>query len=108
VFTYSARPGTAAAEMPDQVPHPIRKERNAQVRAVLAESALGYRTHFLGQVLPVLWESATASGPEGWQVSGLTDNYLRVNAQTPQELWNQITPVHIIALGANGLQGHLG
>ena len=28
VFTYSARPGTPAAEMPDQVPMHIRKERN--------------------------------------------------------------------------------
>ncbi|HES58098.1 MAG TPA: MiaB/RimO family radical SAM methylthiotransferase, partial [Firmicutes bacterium] len=36
VFTYSARPGTAAARMPDQVPHPQRKTRNARLRAVLA------------------------------------------------------------------------
>lgn len=107
VFTYSARPGTVAAEMPDQVPYPIRKERSAQMRAVLSESAIDYRTHFLGQVLPVLWESATAVGPQGWRVSGLTDNYVRVNAQAPQELWNQITPVRIIAVDANGLEGQL-
>jgi threonylcarbamoyladenosine tRNA methylthiotransferase MtaB len=108
VFTYSARPGTAAAEMPDQIPHPIRKERNALVRDVLEESAKNYRTHFLGQVLPVLWESATAVGPQGWRLSGLTDNYLRVKAQTPQDLWNRITPVQIIALDTNGLQGQIG
>lgn len=108
VFTYSARPGTAAADMPDQVAHPTRKERNALVRLVLAESALAYRTRFLGQVLPVLWESATTLGVDGWQVSGLTDNYLRVKAQAPQELWNRISPVHITTLSDNGLRGQLG
>lgn len=105
VFTYSARPGTVAARMPNQVPHPIRKERNAQMRAVLAESAAAYQKAFLGHVLPVLWESAAALGPEGWRMSGLTDNYLRVSAYAPQHLWNRITPVRLTGLASDGLQG---
>lgn len=107
VFSYSARPGTAAARMPAQVPHLLRKERNAQMRAVLAESALRYQNSFLGVVLPVLWESATALGPEGWQVSGLTDNYLRVSARAPQSCWNRITPVRLLAQGTDSLLGQL-
>lgn len=97
VFTYSARPGTAAATMPDQVPYSLRKERNARMRAALEESARAYQSIFVGKTMPVLWESATALGPAGWQMSGLTDNYLRVNAQAPQRVWNQITPVHLTA-----------
>ena len=107
VFTYSARPGTAAARMPAQVPHPIRKERNAQMRAVLAQSAAAYQARFVGQVLPVLWEAASALGPQGWEVSGLTGNYLRVNAHTPQRLWNQITPVRLTGLSDNGILGRI-
>lgn len=107
VFTYSARPGTVAARMPAQVPHPLRKERNAQMRAVLVESALRYQGRFLGGVLPVLWESATALGPQGWQVSGLTDNYLRVSAHAPQTCWNRITPVRLIAQAPDGMLGQL-
>ncbi len=107
VFTYSARPGTAAARMPAQVPHPLRKERNAQMRAVLAELALRYQGRFLGGVLPVLWESVTALGPQGWQVSGLTDNYLRVSAHAPQTCWNRITPVRLIAQAPDGMLGQL-
>jgi len=107
VFSYSARPGTAAARMPAQVPHLLRKERSAQMRATLAESADHYQDHFLGKVLPVLWESATALGPDGWQVSGLTDNYLRVSAQAPQTCWNQITPVHLVGHTAEGMVGQL-
>ena len=94
-FTYSERPGTAAARMPNQVPYPIRKERNSQLREVISESAQEYRTRFLGQTLPVLWESATGLGPEGWHLTGLTDNYLRVNAIASQDLWNKITSVYL-------------
>jgi threonylcarbamoyladenosine tRNA methylthiotransferase MtaB len=32
VFPYSERPGTPAAKIPDQVPHPVRKERAAVLR----------------------------------------------------------------------------
>jgi threonylcarbamoyladenosine tRNA methylthiotransferase MtaB len=107
VFTYSARPGTAAARMPHQVPHPQRKERSAQMRNLLAESAQAYSGPFAGQTLPVLWESATALGPEGWELSGLTDNYLRVKAVAPQRLWNQITPVRLGVLEGGEFHGEL-
>jgi threonylcarbamoyladenosine tRNA methylthiotransferase MtaB len=107
VFTYSARPGTAAARMPEQVEFSLRKKRNAQMRAVFTESAARYQGNFIGQVLPVLWESATAVGPDGWQVSGLTDNYLRVQAHAPRCVWNQITPVQLLRRDGESLHGEL-
>ncbi len=107
VFTYSSRPGTAAAHMPDQVPHAIRKERNGQLRDLLAEGARDYQRKFLHQTLQVLWESAVAIGPEYWHLSGLSDNYLRVNVQAPRHLWNQITPVRIKNFNKEQLEGEL-
>jgi len=107
VFTYSARPGTAAARMPGKVPHAVRKERNARMRAVLASSALRYQGEFVGKIVPVLWESATALGSDGWTMSGLTDNYLRVNARAPRHLWNQITPVRLNEIEGDHLQGSI-
>lgn len=107
VFTYSARNGTAAARMPGQVPSQIRKERNARMREVLSASAQRYQASFIGQTLPVLWESAAGLGPEGWALSGLTDNYLRVRAVAPEHLWNRITPVHLTGLRQDGLLGEL-
>lgn len=107
VFTYSARPGTAAVRMPGQVREGLRKERNARMRNVLALSASQYQAEFIDQVLTVLWESASALGPQGWQMSGLTDNYLRVRAVTPRHLWNQITPVRLIQPGDQELIGVL-
>lgn len=105
VFTYSARQGTAAARMPGQVPLPVRKDRNRQMRAVLAESARHYQQSFMGRTLPVLWESAARLGPQGWEMSGLTGNYLRVRALAPQRLWNQITPVYLERLEESGFFG---
>lgn len=107
VFTYSPRPGTAAARMPDQIPFETRKERNARMRQALAEAEHVYRSGFIGAVLPVLWESAARLGPNGWEMSGLTGNYLRVNAATPIALWNQITPVRLTSLAEQHLQGSI-
>jgi threonylcarbamoyladenosine tRNA methylthiotransferase MtaB len=107
VFTYSARQGTAAARMPDQVPHPIRKERNAILREALADSAQVYRKAFIEQELPVLWESTTGCGPDGWEVTGLTDNYIRITAVAPKDIWNTIHPARLKALTTDGMKGLL-
>ncbi len=105
VFTYSARPGTAAAQYPDQVPPPVRKEHNGRMRSLFAEASRRYRQRFIGQTLPVLWESSDATGPDGWQINGLTDNYLRVATVAPSPLWNQISLVQLRELNEEGLTG---
>ena len=107
VFTYSPRPGTSAANMPDQVPYPLRKERNAKLRELLADSELAYQHQFVGQTIPVLWESVKAMDSDTWHLRGLTDNYLRVNAYAPRQLWNQITPVHLTGIGDHGFVGEI-
>jgi threonylcarbamoyladenosine tRNA methylthiotransferase MtaB len=105
VFTYSPRPGTPAARFPDPVPHLEAKMRSTQVRAVLAESAQKYRQQFIGRVLAVLWEATDVYGPEGWRLEGLTDNYLRVSAYSPDHLWNQVSPVALMSLEPDGISG---
>lgn len=105
VFTYSARPGTAAASMANQIPHAERKRRNALVREVLQKSAAAYAQHFLGHELHVLWEKAEQISPQVWKLSGLTDNYLRVSTQAERSYWNLITPVNIDRMTQNGMHG---
>ena len=105
VFTYSARPGTAAALMSGQVRHEVRKERNAILRGVFAESAERYRRKFLGQTLSVLWESTDQLSDSGWRMEGLTDNYLRVTAPAPEPRWNRLDEVRLVALEMDGLSG---
>jgi threonylcarbamoyladenosine tRNA methylthiotransferase MtaB len=105
VFTYSPRPRTAAARYSDQVPPALRRERNARMRAVLAQSAQAYNQRFLGQPVEVLWEASDAYGPEGWRLRGLTGNYLRVSTLSPEKLWNQVSRVRLVKINGDGLEG---
>jgi threonylcarbamoyladenosine tRNA methylthiotransferase MtaB len=95
-FTYSARPGTAAEKFPDQVPLPIKKIRNAQIREIFAKSAREYAIGFAGQIHEVLWESIDGYSPQGWQMNGLTKNDLRVMAFAARPSWNEVQPVKLI------------
>ncbi|MCS6908503.1 MAG: radical SAM protein, partial [Anaerolineales bacterium] len=107
VFPFSPRPGTAAARLSGQVPVSIRKRRGEQVRNVLAASACAFRKQFLGQKVEVLWEAAENAFPQGWLMSGLSDNYLRVKAFSSQPLINQIHQVHLTTLLSEDLLGEL-
>ncbi len=97
VFTYSERPGTAAATMPRPVPLPVRKARNAALRRVLAASAARYRRRFIGRTLTVLWESAEMQPEGGFLLRGMSGHGLRVEARAAENLWNRLTPVKVLA-----------
>jgi len=105
VFPFSRRPGTAAAEMPDQVPHRIKQARAAALRAITDESGCLFRKRLLGHTLPILWEQVDRQTGE-W--SGLTDNYVRVFAHSELDLHNQIVPTRLIAITDKGVWGELG
>jgi threonylcarbamoyladenosine tRNA methylthiotransferase MtaB len=105
VFTYSPRPGTGAAKMKGQVRPEIRKKRNHILRDALEESGKMYRRQFVGRTMSVLWESTSEMGEWGWQMEGLTENYLRVHAFAPSPRWNQIDPVKIDVCKASSLKG---
>ncbi len=105
VFTYSARAGTAAANLPDQIPYAVRKARNQKLRRLFAQAERSYQEGFNGQQTLVLWESAKVIGNNTWQLGGLTDNYIHVTAQANENLWNQISLVDLVALPGGGMQG---
>ncbi len=107
VFTYSSRPGTAAARMAGQVSGIIRKHRGAALREELAEASVRYRSAFVDAEMDVLWESTDSYGPDGWRLHGLTGNYLRVMAVARERLWNQISRVRLTALNGDGLNGEI-
>ncbi len=107
VFTYSARPGTPAERMKGQVRYEIRKERNARLRAALEELALEYQARFVGRTLPVLWEASSTLTDDGWTIEGLSDNYLRVSAVSPEMRWNKVDRVRMISMDAHGMKGEI-
>jgi threonylcarbamoyladenosine tRNA methylthiotransferase MtaB len=107
VFSFSPRPGTAAARMDGQVHPKVRKERSLQMRQVLEQSSLEFRQQFIGKEMHVLWETSDRLDQAGWQLHGLTDNYLRVRATSPELRWNKIDRVILTELTENGLAGQI-
>jgi len=95
IFSYSPRPGTGAAKMKGQVKPELRKKRNRILYEVLEGSAKSYRQKFVGQTMSVLWESVSEMGEWGWQMEGLTGNYLRVTAFASSPRWNQFDRVNL-------------
>ena len=74
VFTYSSRPGTPSASMPEQVPVHVARERNRILRELAAEKNLAFRRSFIGRSLDVITLHA---GGDDW-TEALSDNYLKV------------------------------
>jgi threonylcarbamoyladenosine tRNA methylthiotransferase MtaB len=74
VFTYSSRPGTPSAAMPDQVPVNVARERNRVLRELAAEKNRGFRQSFVGRSLEVITLQA---GGDGW-TEALSDNFMKV------------------------------
>jgi threonylcarbamoyladenosine tRNA methylthiotransferase MtaB len=107
VFSYSPRPGTPASLMKGQVPGDVVKTRSAALRTVLAESAEAFHSKFIGRTMPVLWEARSSLSDAGWQIEGLTDNYMRVSAIAPQPRWNTFDEVLMKTANPAGLQGEI-
>jgi threonylcarbamoyladenosine tRNA methylthiotransferase MtaB len=105
VFAYSARPGTPAARMKNQLHGEIVRERSARLRQLFAELAAMYRRRFVGQKLSVLWETVSQLSDSGWKMEGLTDNYLRVFAYAPEPRWNRLDTVLLTAMEEDELGG---
>ena len=101
VFTFSPRPGTAAATMPDQVDARVKKERSAKMLALAKESAREFRSHFLGQTLEVLWEQKSEAGI--W--SGYTANYIRLYTRSKKDLTNILIETKLLKLYRDGVWG---
>lgn len=104
-FTYSARPGTAAAAMPGQLPAAERKARTREALALSERLSLAFHGRSVGQVRPVLWESLVGADDAGPRWLGYTDNYLRVTASGAGDWRNTITPTRLLDATADGLSG---
>ena len=94
VFTYSERPGTPAAAATDQVPMPVRKDRNRVLRELAAAKNLEFRRRMVGRTLSVV-----TLEQEGMALSG---NYLKVELAAARDP-NRILDVAIGGVTAGGL-----
>ena len=78
VFSYSARPGTPAATMADQVPSGVARERNRILRELAAAKKRVFMRSFAGESLSAITLDATGQDAGGVWTEALTDNYLKL------------------------------
>jgi threonylcarbamoyladenosine tRNA methylthiotransferase MtaB len=100
VFTYSARPGTPATEMPDQVPVQVARERNKILRDLAAEKNLAFRRSFVGKTV----EAITLHRFDAKQTEALTDNFLKMQLEGKHDA-NQWVQARIKSISDDGLLG---
>jgi threonylcarbamoyladenosine tRNA methylthiotransferase MtaB len=100
VFTYSARPGTPAAEMANQVPVHIARQRNRILRELAAEKKLSFMRGFIGKEIEAITLRSCGVGTPARDVDtnsaevetstsgfteALTDNYLKLRLRGHHE-----------------------
>lgn len=85
VFTYSARPGTPAAEMKNQVSVQIARERNRILRELASEKKLAFMRSFIGKTVEAITLNVIGSDSDGQFTEALTDNYLKVRLRGTHE-----------------------
>lgn len=91
VFPYSERPGTSALRLSDAVDQATKHRRVEVLTQLSARKLNEFIQGSLGQVRPVLWETERHG-----VMSGLTDNYLRVEMPGAEALHNTITNVKLV------------
>jgi threonylcarbamoyladenosine tRNA methylthiotransferase MtaB len=104
VFTYSARPGTPAAAMPNQVPVQIARERNRILRDLGTEKKLAFMRSFIGKPLEAITLNVVQGGSGAEFTEALTDNFQKLRLRGRHKA-NQWITAHIEEVEDDALVG---
>lgn len=91
IFPYSRRPGTPAADYPDQVQDSIKTARVEALEKLCDALHTGFIESNRGMVSKVLFEQKT---PEG-KTAGFSENYIRVERLFNENMINRIAEVKL-------------
>lgn len=99
VFTYSERPRTTALRLEGKVPVAVRKKRTSMLRILSEKKRHGFYESQLGQKAMVLFEAEQ----NGDEMYGFTRNYVKVKTKYDPLLVNELQPVTLRSIDADGL-----
>jgi tRNA-2-methylthio-N6-dimethylallyladenosine synthase len=103
-FKYSARPGTPASGLGDQVPEAVMAARLETLQALLIEQQTAFNAAMVGRTVPVLFDRR---GRRAGQLLGKSPWMQSVHADAPARLSGTIADVRIEAAGPNSLTGRI-
>ena len=103
VFTYSSRPGTPSAAMPDQVRGDVTRERNRILRELVAKKKREFHERFIGREV----EAITLTNFENGRTEALTDNYQKMWIEGKHEA-NRLVNARVTGIEGEALIGTIG
>ena len=92
VFPFSARQGTPAAKMPNQVPPNIKQERVQTLLKLSQELMDSFRKRFIGEEMEVILEERNKLSH---LLSGFTSNYIKLDADLPDEYIGKVAKLKV-------------
>jgi tRNA-2-methylthio-N6-dimethylallyladenosine synthase len=105
-FRYSRRPGTAAADMGEQVPDEVKARRNARILEVATRAGAERSRALEGRVLPILVDGRSRKDPG--EATGRTRCNRVVNFDAHgRDLLGQVVPVLVTRALPHSLRGEL-
>ena len=106
VFTYSERSNTHAEQMDGRVPMDVRKSRNQKLRLLSDKKRHYFYSQHVQTCRPVLFERGLVDDSADKELTGFTDNYIKVVSACPAHLSNSIQSVRLTEIDKNGrMQG---
>ncbi len=100
IFPFSARAGTRAARMPEQVPGAVKKERSREMHALAAELKRRELQRQVGTRAAVLWEQRPGGESGPW--IGYTPHYHRIVSGDPSISASGVNEVGIDSVSGDG------
>ncbi|MGL5792534.1 MAG: tRNA (N6-isopentenyl adenosine(37)-C2)-methylthiotransferase MiaB, partial [Plesiomonas shigelloides] len=104
-FVFSARPGTPAADMPDDVPEEEKKQRLYILQERINQQAMQFSRRMLGTTQRILVEGLSRKSV--MELSGRTENNRVVNFEGTPDLIGKFVDVEITDVNPNSLRGKL-
>ncbi|MBU2871902.1 tRNA (N6-isopentenyl adenosine(37)-C2)-methylthiotransferase MiaB [Colwellia sp. E2M01] len=104
-FIYSARPGTPAADLPDDISDQVKKDRLKVLQDQINHQALRIARQMLNTEQRVLVEGPSRKNP--MELRGKTENNRTVNFVAPHSVIGQFVDIKITDVIAHSLRGEL-
>ena len=104
-FIYSSRPGTPAANLPDDTPMEVKKQRLARLQATIDANAKRISAAMVGTVQRVLVEGPSRKNPD--ELAGRTENMRYLNFAGHPRLIGQFVDVLVTDAMTNSLRGRI-
>ena len=104
-FIFSPRPGTPAANLPDDTPHEVKLRRLQTLQAVIESNIRRFSAERVGTIQRILVEGPSRKNAS--ELSGRTECHRTVNFDGPARLIGQMIDVKITHAYPHSLRGEV-